>query len=203
MERGKPKEMQCFKPIQKHVVGNKAGSKLVFSKKQIESFRQLAQKTRQSGMLDRTGKLGVSLSGALVLFSGPSGTGKTMAVEVMARELRTSVYRVNLSQVASKYIGETEKNVTRVFEIAQKKGAVLLFDEADALFGKRSAVENRHDRYANLEVSHLLAKMEAYRGLVILTSNRKDDLDPKVVCRVKYVLEFAPPIPSPRVQPRP
>ena len=125
-----------------------------------------------------------------------------MAVEVIARELRTSLYRVNLNQVVSNYIGETEKNLARVFETAQRKGAVLLFDEADALFGKRSKVKDSHDRYANLEVSHLLAKIEAYRGLVILISHSTMNVDPRVMCRVKYLLEFSPPIPSPRIQPR-
>lgn len=125
-----------------------------------------------------------------------------MAAEVIARELRTSLYRVNLNQVVSKYIGETEKNLARVFETAQKKGAVLLLDEADALLGKRSEVKDSHDRYANIEVSYLLSQVEAYRGLVILTSNRKVDLDPNVMCRVKYLLEFSPPIPSPLFQPR-
>jgi SpoVK/Ycf46/Vps4 family AAA+-type ATPase len=126
-----------------------------------------------------------------------------MAAEAIARELRTSLYRVNLNQVVSKYIGETEKNLTRVFEAAQKKRAVLLFDEADALLGKRSDVKDSHDRYANIEVNYLLSKVEAYRGLVILTSNLKVDLDPKILCRVKYLLEFSPPLPSPRIQPRP
>jgi SpoVK/Ycf46/Vps4 family AAA+-type ATPase len=141
--------------------------------------------------------------GVLALFSGLSGTGKTMAAEAIARELRTSLYRVNLNQVVSKYIGETEKNLTRVFEAAQKKRAVLLFDEADALLGKRSDVKDSHDRYANIEVNYLLSKVEAYRGLVILTSNLKVDLDPKILCRAKYLLEFSPPLPSPRIQPRP
>jgi SpoVK/Ycf46/Vps4 family AAA+-type ATPase len=165
-------------------------------------FRQIAQKARQSGLSGRTGKLAFASSGVLVLFSGSDGTGKTMAAEVIARELRTSLYRVNLNQVVSKYIGETEKNLARVFEAAQKKGAVLLLDEADALLGKRSEVKDSHDRYANIEVSYLLNKVETYRGLVILTSNRKVDLDPNVMCRVKYLLEFSPPIPSPLFQPR-
>jgi vesicle-fusing ATPase len=165
-------------------------------------FRQIAQKTRQSELLGRTGKLAFASSGVLMLFSGSGGTGKTMAAEVIARELRTNLYRVNLNQVVSKYIGETEKNLARVFETAQKKGAVLLLDEADALLGKRSEVKDSHDRYANIEVSYLLSKVEAYRGLVILTSNRKVDLDPNVMCRVKYLLEFSPPIPSPLFQPR-
>ena len=125
-----------------------------------------------------------------------------MAAKMIARELRTSLYRVSLNNVVSKYIGETEKNLARVFETAQKKGWVLFFDEADALLGKRSDVKDSHDRYANLEVSYLLAKIEAYRGLVILTSNRKVEIDHSIACRVKYLLEFSPPIPSPRVQPR-
>jgi SpoVK/Ycf46/Vps4 family AAA+-type ATPase len=165
-------------------------------------FRQIAQKTRQSELSGRIGKLAFASSGVLVLFSGSGGTGKIMAAEVIARELRTSLYRVNLNQVVSKYIGETEKNLARVFEAAQKNGAVLLLDEADALLGKRSEVKDSHDRYANIEVSYLLSKVEAYRGLVILTSNRKVDLDPNVMCRVKYLLEFSPPIPSPLFQPR-
>ena len=125
-----------------------------------------------------------------------------MAAEVIARELGTRVIPVNLKHVVSKYSGETEKNLDGVLETAKKNGAVLLFDEADALFGKRSEVKDGHDRYANLEVSYLLAKIEAYRGLVILTSNRKVNLDAKVTCLVKYVLEFSPPSPASRVQPR-
>jgi SpoVK/Ycf46/Vps4 family AAA+-type ATPase len=142
-------------------------------------------------------------SGVVAVFSGSSGTGKTMAAEVIARELRTSLVRVNLDHVVSKYIGETEKNLVRVFEAAQKKAAVLLFDEADALFGKRSEVKDSHDRYENLEVSHLLNKLEAYRGLVILSSDRKIEIDSTVMCRVKYQLEFPPPIPAPRRHLRP
>ena len=125
-----------------------------------------------------------------------------MAAEVIARELRTSLYRVNLNNVVSKYIGETEKNLSRIFEDAQKKGWILFFDEADALFGKRSEVKDSHDRYANVEVSYLLSKIEAYRGLVILNSNRKDEIDPAIMCRVEYLIEFSPPIPSPYIQPR-
>jgi len=125
-----------------------------------------------------------------------------MAAEVIARELRTNLYRVNLNQVVSKYIGETEKNLSRIFEADQKRRSVLLFDEADALLGKRSEVKDRHDRYANIEVSYLLSKVEAHRGLVMLTTNRKEDFDPNTLCRVKYLLEFSSPIPSPLFQPR-
>jgi len=166
-------------------------------------FRQIALETRQLGLSSSKRKLPADFTCVLALFAGPSGTGKTMAAEMIARELRTSLYRVNLSQVVSKYIGETEKNLARVFETAQKKGAVLLFDEADALFGKRSEVKESHDRYANMEVSYLLSKIEAYRGLVILSSNHKVDSDPAIMCRVKYLLEFSPPFPSPRQHLRP
>ena len=174
---------------------------MVFSTKQSEMFQRMARETQQSGLSKRSGKLASSSPG-LAVFSGPSGTGKTMAAEVIARELRASLYRVNSRQLVSKYIGETEKNLERLFSIAQKKNMILFFDEADALFGKRSEVRNSHDRYANVEVSYLLAKIEAYRGLVILTTNHQGNLDPTIACRVKYLLEFAPPIPSPRVKPR-
>ena len=193
----------CFKSARREIQSSQTGSRLVFSSKQIEMFRRIAREARQSVLSARNGKLASSSLGVLALFSGLSGTGKTMAAEAIARELRTSLYRVNLNQVVSKYIGETEKNLTRVFEAAQKKRAVLLFDEADALLGKRSDVKDSHDRYANIEVNYLLSKVEAYRGLVILTSNLKVDLDPKILCRVKYLLEFSPPLPSPRIQPRP
>jgi len=194
--------VRCLKPTRRKVQSSKAGSRLSFSSKQAEMLRQIAQQTQQVGLSGRTGKLASSSSGVLALFSGPSGTGKTIAAEVIARELRTSLYRVNLNQVFSRYIGETEKSLARAFEIAQKKRAVLLFDEADALLGKRSEVKDSHDRYANIEVSYLLSKVEAYRGVVILSTNRKVDPDPKIACRVKYLLEFSPPNPSPLSQPR-
>lgn len=194
--------MRCFTPTHRQVQSSKAGSRLSFSPNHAKILRQIAQKARQLRLSARTEKLASSPVGVFALFSGSSGTGKTMAAEVIARELRTSLYRVHLNQVVSKYIGETEKNLARVFETAQKKGAVLLFDEADALVGKRSQVKEAHDRYANVEVSYLLSRVEAYRGLVILTTNHKVDLDPKIVCRVQYVLEFSPPIPSPLFQPR-
>lgn len=195
--------MPCTEPVSQKFQSKRSGARISFSLKQAEMFRRIAREARQSVLSARNGKLASSSLGVLALFSGLSGTGKTMAAEAIARELRTSLYRVNLNQVVSKYIGETEKNLTRVFEAAQKKRAVLLFDEADALLGKRSDVKDSHDRYANIEVNYLLSKVEAYRGLVILTSNRKVDWDPKILCRVKYLLEFSPPLPSPRIQPRP
>ena len=128
--------------------------------------------------------------GISTLFSGPSGTGKTMAAEVLANELRLDLYRIDLSQVVSKYIGETEKNLARVFEAAEGGGAILLFDEADALFGKRSEVKDSHDRYANIEISYLLQRMESYRGLAILTTNMKSALDPAFLRRIRFLVQF-------------
>jgi hypothetical protein len=128
--------------------------------------------------------------GAAALFTGASGTGKTLAAEVIAGELGLDLYRIDLSQVVSKYIGETEKNLARVFTAAEESGAILLFDEADALFGKRSEVKDSHDRYANIEVSYLLQRMESYRGLAILTTNQKGALDQAFLRRLRFVVTF-------------
>ena len=111
--------------------------------------------------------------GISALFAGESGTGKTMAAEVIANELRLDLYRIDLSEVVNKYIGETEKNLRRIFDAAEDGGAILFFDEADALFGKRTEVKDSHDRYANIEINYLLQRMEAYRGLAILATNMK------------------------------
>jgi hypothetical protein len=128
--------------------------------------------------------------GISALFSGPSGTGKTMAAEVLANELQLDLYRIDLASVVSKYIGETEKNLRRVFDAAEDSGAILFFDEADALFGKRSEVKDSHDRYANIEVSYLLQRMEAYRGLAVLATNLKNSVDTAFLRRVRFVVNF-------------
>ena len=117
--------------------------------------------------------------GISVLFAGESGTGKTMAAEVIANDLRLLLYRIDLSAVVSKYIGETEKNLRRLFDAAEDGGAILFFDEADALFGKRSEVKDSHDRYANIEINYLLQRMESYRGLAILATNMKARWTPR------------------------
>ncbi|MCD4525964.1 ATP-binding protein [Nocardioides sp. cx-173] len=124
------------------------------------------------------------------LFAGESGTGKTMAAEVIAHELGLDLLHVDLSAVVSKYIGETEKNLRLVFDGADATGAILLFDEADALFGKRSEVRDSHDRYANIEVSYLLQRMETYRGLAVLTTNARANLDPAFVRRLGFIVQF-------------
>jgi hypothetical protein len=128
--------------------------------------------------------------GVTALFAGGSGTGKTLAAEVIAHELGLDLFVIDLSQVVSKFIGETEKNLRKVFDGAERGGALLLFDEADALFGKRSEVKDSHDRYANLEVSYLLMRMEEYRGLAILTTNMKKALDSAFMRRIRFVVDF-------------
>ncbi|MEH1977666.1 MAG: ATP-binding protein [Nostoc sp.] len=128
--------------------------------------------------------------GITALFAGASGTGKTLAAEVVASVLRLDLYRIDLSSVISKYIGETEKNLRQVFDAAEEGGVILLFDEADALFGKRSEVKDSRDRYANIEVSYLLQSMEAYPGLAILTTNLKSSIDTAFLRRIRFVLQF-------------
>ncbi|WP_328617045.1 ATP-binding protein [Amycolatopsis sp. NBC_00355] len=141
-------------------------------------------------VLDGWGFAGARGLGTAALFAGPSGTGKTLAAEVVAGELHLDLYRVDLSRVISKYVGETEKNLSRVFDAADAGGAVLLFDEADALFGKRGEVTDSRDRYANIEVGYLLQRIESYRGLAILTTNLKDSLDPAFQRRLRFVVDF-------------
>ncbi|WP_437972155.1 ATP-binding protein [Sorangium sp. So ce260] len=131
--------------------------------------------------------------GIAALFSGASGTGKTMAAEVIGNELCLDVYRVDLSAVVSKYIGETEKNLARVFDAAEGSGVILLFDEADALFGKRTEVKDSHDRHANVEIGYLLQRLEAYHGLAILTTNLREDLDQAFLRRLRFIVEFPHP----------
>ena len=131
--------------------------------------------------------------GLAALFAGPPGTGKTMAAEVIAAELALPLYRIDLSQVVNKYIGETEKNLRRLFDAADSSDVILFFDEADALFGKRTEVKDAHDRYANLEISYLLERMERFKGLAILATNRKKDLDEAFLRRLRFVIEFPMP----------
>ena len=166
---------------------------IVLPAPQMALLRDIAAHVRQRARVyEQWGfaKKGSRGLGITALFAGASGTGKTMAAEVLGRELRLDLYRIDLSQVVSKYIGETEKNLRRIFDAAEEGGAVLLFDEADALFGKRSEVKDSHDRYANLEVSYLLQRMEAYRGLAVLTTNMRNALDTAFLRRLRFIVEF-------------
>ncbi len=161
-------------------------------------LRQIAAQVRGRHRVYRDWGYGERMNrglGISALFAGESGTGKTMAAEVIANELQLHLYRIDLSSVVSKYIGETEKNLRRLFDAAEQGGALLFFDEADALFGKRSEVKDSHDRYANIEINYLLQRMEAFSGLAILATNMKASLDHAFLRRLRFVLNF--PFPSP------
>jgi SpoVK/Ycf46/Vps4 family AAA+-type ATPase len=128
--------------------------------------------------------------GVNALFAGPTGTGKTMAAELIANELGLDLYKIDLSSVVSKYIGETEQNLDRIFTAAENANAILFFDEADALFGKRSEVRDSHDRYANIEIAYLLQKMEQYEGIAILATNLRQNMDEAFIRRLQFIVEF-------------
>jgi len=168
-------------------------SELVLPEAQTETLRQIAIHLRQRAVVDQQWGFADRYSlghGLSALFTGGSGTGKTMAAEILARELDLDLYQIDLAGLVSKYIGETEKNLRRVFDAAEESGAILLFDECDALFGKRSEVRDSHDRYANLEVSYLLQRMDSYRGVAILTTNMRHALDSAFVRRIRFIVQF-------------
>jgi SpoVK/Ycf46/Vps4 family AAA+-type ATPase len=166
---------------------------LVLPELQMQMLRQLASQVRhrmkvyENWGFSAKGRRGFSIS---ALFTGESGTGKTLAAEVLAHDLALDLYRIDLSAVVSKYIGETEKNLKQVFDAAEEGGVLLLFDEADALFGKRGEVKDSHDRYANIEVGYLLQRMEAFQGLAILTTNLKSCLDRAFMRRLRFTVNF-------------
>ena len=160
-------------------------------------LRELAGQVANRGRVYETWGFGAQLGrgrGITALFAGASGTGKTMAAEIVAAALDLDLYRIDLAGVVSKYIGETEKNLRRVFDAAERSGAILFFDEADALFGSRTEVRDSHDRYANVEINYLLQRMEDYAGLAILATNRRAALDGAFVRRLRFVIDF--PIPG-------
>jgi hypothetical protein len=174
---------------------------LVLPEPQLQQLRALVAGVRHRttvlddwGFADRTAR-GL---GTAALFAGASGTGKTLAAEVIATTLGLDLVVVDLSQVVSKYIGETEKNLRRVFEAAEDSAAVLLFDEADTLFGKRTEIRDSHDRYANLEVGYLLSRIESFRGLAVLTTNAKSVLDQAFLRRLRFIVSFPYPDPAAR-----
>ncbi|MEK4327910.1 ATP-binding protein [Paenibacillus sp. FSL R7-0312] len=154
-----------------------------------EICRQVKYRALVYGEWGFAGRLSLG-RGLNILFSGPPGSGKTMAAEVIATELNLEIYKIDVSQIVSKYIGETEKNLSRIFDEAETSNAILFFDEADALFGKRSEVKDAHDRYANVEISYLLQKMEEYTGIVILATNLNQNLDDAFARRLHFKLEF-------------
>ncbi|HEY5961373.1 MAG TPA: AAA family ATPase [Polyangiaceae bacterium] len=160
-------------------------------------LREIAEQVALRPQVYETWGFGAKLGrgrGISALFAGPSGTGKTLAAEILAGHLDLDLFRVDLSGIVNKYIGETEKNLRRVFDAAEQSGAILFFDEADALFGKRSDVKDSHDRYANIEVNYLLQRMEDYRGLAILATNKKSHLDQAFLRRLRFIVDF--PLPN-------
>jgi hypothetical protein len=171
---------------------------LVLPRDVLDQIERIKQQVRYRSIVYNEWGLAERISrglGISALFAGESGTGKTLAAEVIAAELGLDLYRIDLSGVVSKYIGETEKNLCRVFDAAERGGTILCFDEADALFGKRSEVKDSHDRYANIEINYLLQRMEDYQGLAILTTNMKDALDHAFTRRLRFVVDF--PFPGP------
>ena len=170
---------------------------------QIEVLRELVSTVRQRSKVLEEWGLGKKLasSGAVtVLFAGPPGTGKTMSAEVIAKDLGLDLFKIDLSSLVSKYIGETEKNLERIFTEAQSSNAILFFDEADAIFGKRSGVKDAHDRYANLEISYLLQRMETYDGVTILATNLRSNLDEAFLRRLQFAVDIPFPDEKHRLQ---
>jgi len=166
---------------------------IVLPEDQLANLREIVAAVRgRPIVLDEwgAGRRLASSRGATILFAGPPGTGKTMAAEILADELGLDLYKIDLSTVVSKYIGETEKNLDRIFAEAESSNAILFFDEADALFGKRSEVRDSHDRYANLEISYLLQRMESYDGVTILATNLRANLDEAFTRRLQFAVDF-------------
>ena len=167
---------------------------LVLPPDQEGQLRELAGRhRRRSTVYGEWGFSPLPSTGVVALFAGPSGTGKTLAAEVVAGDLGLDLYKVDLSSVVSKYIGETEKNLERIFDAAAAGDLVLFFDEADALFGKRSEVSDAHDRYANIEVAYLLQRLEAYDGMVVLATNLQRNIDPAFTRRISVAVDFTVP----------
>ena len=172
----------------------RAWDDLILPVEEAAQLRELASRHRGRDTVYGTWKFNTqSSNGVVALFAGPSGTGKTLAAEVVAGELGLDLYKVDLSSVVSKYIGETEKNLERIFGAAAAGDLVLFFDEADALFGKRSEVSDAHDRYANIEVAYLLQRLERYDGMVVLATNLQRNIDPAFQRRISVAIDFVPP----------
>jgi hypothetical protein len=184
---------RSFDSLAKRIEPRARWDDLVLPHGQMETLRHIVIHLRRRALVNEQWGFAQRYARGLglnALFAGGSGTGKTMAAEIIAAELDLDLYQIDLASVVSKYIGESEKNLRRVFDAADESGAILLFDEADALFGKRSEVRDSHDRYANLEISYLLQRMEAYRGVAILTTNMQHALDPAFVRRIRFIVQF-------------
>ncbi|MEA2223722.1 MAG: hypothetical protein QOH83_2098 [Solirubrobacteraceae bacterium] len=179
--------------LAQHLEAKATWDDLVLPEESMSLLHQIAGQVRQRHKVYESWGFAQRMNrgfGISALFAGESGTGKTMAAEVIANELALNLYRIDLSAVVSKYIGETEKNLARLFDAAEMGGAILLFDEADALFGKRGEVKDSHDRYANIEINYLLQRIEAFTGLAILTTNMKTAVDAAFMRRLRFIVNF-------------
>ncbi|MBL7495712.1 AAA family ATPase [Frankia sp. CNm7] len=182
--------------LARHVVTPYGWDDLVLPPARLRQLRELADQVRHRGLVHDTwdfGRVVAPAGGLTVLFAGPPGTGKTMAASVLANALGVDLYAIDLATTVSKYIGETEKNLARVFDAAADSNAILFFDEADALFGRRTQVRDAHDRYANIETSYLLQRIETHPGLVVLATNLRKNMDEAFVRRFRATLEFPAP----------
>jgi hypothetical protein len=179
--------------LAEEIVPRRGWTDIVLAPGALQQLRALCARVEHREQVLGAWGFGAKLANGLgtnALFAGPSGTGKTLAAEIIAAELGVPLFKVNLANLVSKYIGETEKNLQIIFEAAEESHAALFFDEADSLFGKRSAVRDSHDRYANLEISYLLQRMETYRGLAILATNLLQNLDEAFVRRLAFTIHF-------------
>jgi SpoVK/Ycf46/Vps4 family AAA+-type ATPase len=191
-----------FSGLAHEVVPRFRNEKLMLPPRQEEQIEEIIRAMKSLPTVHYEWGMGTvwNESGLSILFAGPPGTGKTMAAEVICEKVGLPLYRVDLSQVVNKYIGETEKNLRRVFDAAETTDVCILFDEADALFGKRTAVKDAHDRFANIEISYLLERMDRFKGFTILTTNRKGDLDEAFLRRLRFVVDFPLPGPNERLR---
>ncbi|NWJ40261.1 MAG: AAA family ATPase [Geothrix sp.] len=183
-------------PMHRVIKPRACWDQLVLPPEQLDLLHQVTDQVRHRQKVQETRGFAERMprgQGIAVLFAGGPGTGRSTAAKAIAGALQRDLFRVDLSAVVSKYIGETEKNLRQLFAAAEASEAVLFFDEADALFGRRSEVKDSHDRYANLEVAYLLQEMEAYSGLAILATNHKQALDPAFLRRLRFVIDFPPP----------
>jgi SpoVK/Ycf46/Vps4 family AAA+-type ATPase len=187
-------QFKALDKLAQRLVSEVTWNDIVLPEHEINLLRQIVNHVRNRSLVhDELGlreKMNEDL-GISALFSGPSGTGKTMAAGIIANDLCLNLYRIDLSAVVSKYIGETEKNLRQLFDAAEDGGVILFFDEADALFGKRSEVKDGHDRYANIEINYLLKRVEAFRGLAILATDTKNAIDQAFIRRLRFIVDFS------------
>jgi len=173
----------------------------VFSPTITKELKKVISYGRKSAANNKSSKNQKRIVKKISLFTGTDGNGKTLAAETLARSTKKDLYRIDLSQIVSKYIGETEKNLEKIFKRVENKDWILFFDEADALFGKRTEVKDSHDRYANIEINYLLERIENYPGLVILATNMKENIDDAFIRRLRYIVEFPSQTKKKRIEP--